>query len=183
MIRLTGGEFRGRKLITPAAATTHPMGERERLALFNMISARLSLNGALVLDAYAGSGALGLEALSRGAEKVWFAENQREALQCIQKNIFALGVEKKAVTSPVKVQNFGQLEPQARLFNLILIDPPYDNFKKTEFLHLENLLLDNGILALSHPHSINPTEIFSTKMQLVASKKYAAAQLSLFTKN
>ena len=79
-IKITSGIFRGRNISTPGGKT-HPMGERERLALFNMISEYLPK--AAVLDAYAGSGALGIEAISRGADKVLFVDKSADAVRKI----------------------------------------------------------------------------------------------------
>ncbi|MBR3414997.1 RsmD family RNA methyltransferase [Candidatus Saccharibacteria bacterium] len=83
-LRILSGKYKGTKLKSPDLATTHPMGSREKLALFNMLSPYLE--GATVLDYFAGSGALGLEALSRGAASVTFIENNPKALQTIREN-------------------------------------------------------------------------------------------------
>jgi len=88
-LRVIAGEFKGRKLVSPRTATTHPMGAREKNALFNMIDVR----GKSVLDAYAGSGALGIEALSRGARQVVFVENDRRAVVAIRQNLASLGCD------------------------------------------------------------------------------------------
>ena len=89
-MRITSGIFRGRKLVSPNSETTHPMGDREKLALFNSLGD--SIKGTVVLDLFAGSGALGLEALSRGAKDVDFVENSRKAVLSIKSNISALEV-------------------------------------------------------------------------------------------
>ena len=88
-VRITSGIYRGHSILTPGEGT-HPMGERERLALFNKISDYLP--GANVLDAFAGSGALGIEAMSRGAASVTFVEKSPKAAKIIRENLKTLGI-------------------------------------------------------------------------------------------
>ena len=92
-LRIISGKAKGRKIITPGGAT-HPMGDRERLALFNSLTDRI--RGSRVLDLYAGSGALGLEAISRGAKLAVFVERNLDAAHCILKSVRDLGFEAKA---------------------------------------------------------------------------------------
>lgn len=164
-----------------SASITHPMGDREKLALFNAISARISLENVRVLDLFAGSGALGLEALSRGAAFVVFIDNDSRAIDAIKHNIKELGVSGKtkvlrASASAVSTASLGQ-------FDLILVDPPYDKFTELFDEHLvgsiSDHLSDSGLLALSHPTASSPnlpglTPIFA--------KKYAAAHLTIYQK-
>lgn len=172
-IRITSGTFGGRKIATPGAGT-HPMGERERLALFNMIS--MYLPDALLLDAFAGSGALGIEALSRGAGGVVFVEANRGAVKCIQENLELLGIHwrdnEKIEVINSKVQDF----TTERKFDIILADPPYDAFRLSEIEHLITTLKTGGILVLSHPGEI-PT---LPKLKLQKSRKYAGASISIY---
>ena len=84
-IKITSGKYRGRTIKSPNSKLTHPMGAREKLAMFNMISEYLS--GAVVLDVYAGSGALGIEALSRGASYAMFVEKNPQIAQVIRRNL------------------------------------------------------------------------------------------------
>ena len=99
-IKITSGKYRGRSIKSPNSRLTHPMGAREKLALFNMISEYLP--GAIVLDAYAGSGALGIEALSRGANYVMFIEKNPHIAGVIRKNLAELGLAKQASVSEVR---------------------------------------------------------------------------------
>ena len=87
IVTVTSGKYRGRRILTPGLGT-HPMGSREKLALFNMLTGKIE--GATVLDAFAGSGALGIEALSRGAFKVIFVDNSKKATEVISKNLDTL---------------------------------------------------------------------------------------------
>ena len=89
-IRITSGSLRGRTIRSPRSSLTHPMGAREKLALFNMIGAELP--GAVVLDAFAGSGALGIEALSRGAHLVTFIEKDLKIAENLIENLKTVGI-------------------------------------------------------------------------------------------
>ena len=173
-IAITGGKYRGRKISTPGGKT-HPMGSRERLALFNMLSGKIE--SALILDAFAGSGALGIEALSRGAEKVIFVDKSAEAVQAIRDNLEELGTSDsfkviKGALPGVDLGEFGD-------FDIILADPPYDEFEKIDLSFVNGVLKEGGILVLSHP-SDAPS---FTDMELIKTRKYAAAHLSIYAKN
>lgn len=167
IVRITSGEYRGRTLKTPGGAT-HPMGAREKLALFNMISGYVP--GAVVLDAYAGSGALGIEALSRGAESVVFVEKSPVAASVIKKNLSELGLVAEVATSDVA--NF---QPKEK-FDLILADPPYDKFDADKIKDLVKFLTSGGILVLSHPGEA--PEI--PGLEFLKSRKYAGARISIY---
>ena len=171
-VRITSGEYRGREILTPGGAT-HPMGEREKMALFNMISAYLP--GARVLDAYAGSGALGIEALSRGAELCVFIERSGEAAKAIKENLAKLGVPAdRAAVFKQAVTNFSSAET----FDLIIADPPYDDFKLDEIEYLVQFLSQGGILVLSHPDAISSIK----GLGLLKTRQYARAHISILTK-
>lgn len=168
-LRITAGKYRGRKIATPGGAT-HPMGERERLALFNMIVNYVP--GAKVLDAFAGSGALGIEALSRGAVEAIFIEKSAEACRVIRENLQNLDLVAEVWQGDIK--NF----TTENKFELILADPPYDNFKISEVTHLLQFLQGSGIFVLSHPGEAPEL----AGMTLLKSRKYAGARISVYLK-
>jgi 16S rRNA (guanine966-N2)-methyltransferase len=122
-IRVIAGLYGGRIIEGSNSDKTHPMSERIRNALFNKISSEI--DGADVLDAFAGSGALGLEALSRGAKKVTFVERDQTAQKIIQNNIEILGVEGRSILYKEAVSKW--VQSNHKLFDIILVDPPYDN--------------------------------------------------------
>src|SRR5260370_5216833 len=101
-LRIVGGSHRGRRLVAPPGELVRPTSDRAREALFNILShgnfaaSGLPFAGRPVLDAFAGTGALGLEALSRGASAAAFIESEREALSALRRNVMALGVEDRA---------------------------------------------------------------------------------------
>jgi len=123
-VRIIAGQFRGRSLVAPRGRTTRPTGDRTRETLFSMLVSRIGGLGELwVADLYAGSGALGIEALSRGAAKAVFVENDRTALDAIRANIAALGLDGMSDIRPQSAERLPALPH--RPFDLILADPPY----------------------------------------------------------
>ena len=127
-MRIVGGRYRGRRLLAPSGATVRPTSDRAREALFNILShgspaaEGITIDGAAVLDAFAGTGALGLEALSRGAAEAVFIEQDREALAILRRNIAALGEEDRARVVPGDAMR----PPHASLAcGLAFLDPPY----------------------------------------------------------
>ncbi len=184
-MRITSGQFRGRMIFTPDSKVTHPMGSRERLALFNSLSMEFE-KVELALDCYCGSGALGLEALSRGVKKVVFVDKNHLATETVQKNLHSLGISPER--AEVTTKNLRALQAESgmgeKLFDLILIDPPYDHFVPEEFSFLENMLAQSGKIVLSFPKatkqgSVDPEKIFS-HLKMISKKTYAAANIGIF---
>ncbi|MCU1359283.1 MAG: putative ribosomal methyltransferase [Ilumatobacteraceae bacterium] len=121
-MRVVAGEFGGRKLVAPDGQTTRPTTDKVREAVFNSLGAMGLVEDAVVLDLYAGSGALGIEALSRGAERCTFVERDRNALRALAVNLDALKLHDRSnvITSDVLAW-----VPAVRNVDLALIDPPY----------------------------------------------------------
>lgn len=123
-MRIISGEWRGRKLLAPKNDATRPTADRTRETLFSMLTSRVgSFEGLVVADLFAGSGALGLEALSRGAESCLFAEQDRDALDALKKNLTSLDAGKRAEVRAGSVMSLG---PARRGYDIIFIDAPYD---------------------------------------------------------
>jgi len=137
----------GRQFEAPKGHQTHPMSERVRAALFNMLG---DLEGLSVLDAYAGSGALGLEALSRGAKSVQFIDNYQPAHSQIVKNLASLGLAPAAKTTLAGVESWSQRQSQTK-FDLILADPPYERLNLSTISLLAAHLTHKGLMVLSYP--------------------------------
>ena len=122
-MRIIAGEWRGRKLAAPKGDATRPTADRTRETLFAMLTSRLGdFEGLQVVDLFAGSGALGLEALSRGAEHCLFVEQDRAAVDVIRANIAALGA---ALRTRVEAGSVMALRAATKPLDLILADPPY----------------------------------------------------------
>jgi len=170
LLKITSGKFRGRSIKSPGSTLTHPMGAREKLALFNMISDFLP--DARVLDAFAGSGALGIEAISRGAKEVVFVEKSPKIANTIKQNLKDLEI--KAQVFVKDVANYIDKEG----FDVIIADPPYDNFKIEATKHLASLLKSGGILILSHPED----GLELSGLRLLKTRQYASAHISIYAK-
>jgi 16S rRNA (guanine966-N2)-methyltransferase len=122
-MRIISGQWRSRPLIAPKGDTTRPTADRTRETLFSMLTSRLgSFEDLQVLDLFAGSGALGLEALSRGAASCTFVEQDRAALDALESNITKLGAKTQCDVRKSSVLSLG---PARATFDLILMDPPY----------------------------------------------------------
>lgn len=127
-MRITGGDLRSRALTAPKGTATRPTSDRVREALFNILAD--ACEGAQVLDLYAGTGALGLEALSRGAARAVFVERGKEALAALAGNVKALGVEGRARVLAVPVERAARtLRLETARFDLVFADPPYADVK------------------------------------------------------
>ena len=183
-IRITSGEFRGRALISPRQAATHPMGSRERLALFNAIGPHIK--NKVVLDVFAGTGALGLEALSRGASHVTFIEKNHKAAATIRDNIKMLKCEDRARVFECDVKTIDFDRP----YNIVIADPPYeiyrqpliDNGRTDEIVNLLNRLARTAseLFVLSHAPEFDPHVI---NAELLATRSYAGARISMYKGN
>lgn len=122
-MRVIAGEWRARKLIAPKNGTTRPTADRTRETLFSMLTSRLgSFEGLVVADLFAGSGALGIEALSRGAAQCLFAEQDRDALDALRSNLATLGAAARADVRAGSVLGLG---PATRAYDLLMFDAPY----------------------------------------------------------
>jgi 16S rRNA (guanine966-N2)-methyltransferase len=122
-MRIVAGLAKGRRLASPAAAT-RPTSDRAREALFNSLTALVDVTGARVLDLYAGTGAVGLEALSRGAAEAVLVESDRAALDVLRRNVAAVGLPGATVVARAVVGYLAT--PPAAPFRLVFADPPYE---------------------------------------------------------
>ena len=175
-LRLIAGTFGGRIIEGSGTNRTHPMGERIRGSLFNIISGEIE--GAAVLDAFAGSGSLGFEALSRGAAQATFVERDRIAQKVIINNIESLGVadQTKLVKAPVA----SWLETTDDQFDIIFADPPYHDLQLSTVGKLTKLLKPNGLMVLSYTGKGEvPTEL---GVVVVDNRSYGDAVLAFYRK-
>lgn len=190
-LRVISGKYRGRKLSSPDLAGTHPMGSREKLALFNMVN----MEGAKVLDAFAGSGALGIEALSRGANEVAFVESSAKVARTIGENLETLdigygvlkvdgGVAMKsnlpATILVGKVEKLAKESGGWKGFDVILADPPYDKFQLGMISGLGKLLKKDGVLVVSSPVEFGEIELPGLRKS--SSHTYARARVTVYWK-
>jgi 16S rRNA (guanine966-N2)-methyltransferase len=175
-IRIISGEFGGRKIEAPDTKRTHPMSERVRNAMFNSLGVE-RLAGAEVLDAFAGTGAIGLEALSRGAHHVTFIERDRIAQKVLAKNITALNAELRTTLIRTSVSNW--LETQAEnQYDIIFADPPYTDPQFSTVSRLMGLLKPGGFMVLSHPG--RGEGLTKTGVVVVDNRSYGNAYLTFY---
>jgi 16S rRNA (guanine966-N2)-methyltransferase len=118
-MRVVGGEHGGRRLAAPRGRSTRPTSERTREAVFSMLG---DISGASVLDLFAGSGALGIEALSRGAAHATFVDSGRAAIIAIRRNLEQLGLVESALITKLDVRALPSL---GETYDLVFVDPPY----------------------------------------------------------
>ena len=124
-MRIITGRSKGRRLARPKGQGIRPTSDRVKESLFNIL--REEMEGKVVLDLFAGTGNLGIEALSRGAEKTIFVEKRRQAIRLIQKNLTQFGLEERSEVLPKDVNRaIGILKQRGESFDLILMDPPYE---------------------------------------------------------
>jgi len=145
-MRVIAGEFRSRRIQGVPGLATRPTPDRLRETLFDILAARIE--GASFLDGYAGTGAVGIEALSRGARHAWFLERNLAALQVLRENLTALALELRATVVPGPVlQNLSRLT-----VDLVFLDPPYD--KEREYEAALSLLAETSPALVVVQHSV-----------------------------
>jgi 16S rRNA (guanine966-N2)-methyltransferase len=148
-MRIIGGTHRGRRIAAPKGGHTRPTGDRVREALFNLVG---PVDGASVLDLYAGSGALGLEALSRGANTAEFVEVQRNALAALKANLKTLKVEGRTTIHKIDALRFAeQLHPGQ--YDVAFADPPYANVNNqtARLVAMFRLVPFARVFSIEHP--------------------------------
>lgn len=149
-MRIISGTMRGTKLFTLEGENTRPTLDRVKEALFNIL--QLELQDAIVLDLFAGSGALGLEALSRGAQKAILCDSSKEAINIIKKNIEKTKTESKTILFPMNFERaLEKCKVENYKFDIVFLDPPYESnyyeIATKKILELD-LLKDDGIFIL-----------------------------------
>ena len=147
-MRIIAGKLRGRRLHTVGSAPLRPTSDRLRETLFDVLAAARPLEGTVWLDLFAGTGAVGIEAISRGATKVYFVESARSSLALLRKNLAALEIsEGHAEVIPLKALDaIRRLAKQAeqRSCDIAFLDPPYD--KEEQYRLILEALADSGLL-------------------------------------
>ena len=176
-VRIISGLDGGRIIDAPDRRSTHAMSERARNALFNSIASELE--GARVLDAFAGSGSLGIEALSRGASYTVFIEKDRIAAKIIQKNLDLLKIQDGKVIKTT-VSNWLETSDE-ELFDVILADPPYHDPQFSTVTRLFGLLKPGALMVLSHS---GKGEVPSkTGVVVVDNRSYGNLNLTLYRRD
>jgi len=171
-MRIIPGYRKSPTIPAPEGLDTRPTGDRVREAAFNLIG---PVDGASVLDLFAGSGALGLEALSRGAERAVFVDSEQDAVLAIERNL-----DKLKLAGEVRQEDVLRfLATERRRFDLVLVDPPYERF--AEFAprlarYLPRVLAENGLLVVETAAREEPELPLAQR----TSRRYGAARITLF---
>jgi len=178
-IRVIAGKYGGRKIDAPdfSNSRTKPMGERIRNAMFNKVGHEIQ--GARVLDAFAGTGSVGLEALSRGAGHVTFVERDKVAQKIIAKNIALLGCENEAEVIRTSINNWVETAKPEN-YDIIFADPPYHDPQFSTVEKLLGLLKPKGLMVLSSPGRGEGPNLANTGIVVVDNRSYGNAQLTSF---
>ncbi len=171
-MRIIGGRHKGTRIFAPKGPATRPTGDRVREAAFNLIG---PVDGAVVLDLFAGSGAMGLEALSRGAASAVFVESDRDACRAIERNLAKLGLTGASVLCR---DVFQVLAAERRAYDLVLCDPPYGFDRDARLANdLRRVLAPNGLLVYETDAR---TEPHFDGLAVRTSRTYGSARLTLF---
>jgi 16S rRNA (guanine966-N2)-methyltransferase len=173
-MRVVAGEFKGRRLRMPRGAPTRPTADRVREALFSMLG---DVEGARVLDLYAGSGALGIEALSRGATAAVFVERDPRAAAAIKANLEAVGAEAEVRRQDV-LTLLAQAEPSTA-YDLVFCDPPYDSGPRIAERLAERLpaLLSEEARIVTESDKRNPLEL---PFPLIRERTYGDTRIAIY---
>ncbi len=176
-MRIIAGNLGGRTFHEPLGHKTHPMSEKARGALFNTLG---DVEGLTFIDAFAGSGALSFEAISRGAKSAVAVEKDRSAFDALAKNIKELSLAEQIKASRANIGGWS-IHNMEKKFDILLLDPPYNDLQLSLLERLVKRHLGiGGLAALSYPGGQKPPMF--EKTQIVHSKKYGDAQLVFYRK-
>ncbi|MFW6138773.1 MAG: 16S rRNA (guanine(966)-N(2))-methyltransferase RsmD [Spirochaetota bacterium] len=177
LLKLTGGSYTGRRLYVPGTGT-RPATNRTREAIFSTLYLFFSqgMEGLNILDLFAGTGSLGLEALSRGASTVTFLDNSTQSILAIRKNLSLLGLE----ANVIKADAEEYLKKNTRLFfDLIFMDPPYKYNRTPQVVHLlaKSLKSDHSSVLVYERFYQQPLPDFDNRVEFLRRKKYGQTEL------
>ena len=175
-MRIIAGSRKGHRIAAPKGRSTRPTGDRVREAAFNLIG---PVEDAAVLDLFAGSGALGLEALSRGARRCVFAESDRDACRAIAANLEKLRLTGAVVRCRDALALVREEAAAGRAYDLVLVDPPYEEWAGLEPRLAESLpavLAHDGLLVVETDERTRP----ALPLAETTSRRYGSARLTLY---
>lgn len=181
-MQIITGKYRARKLIPVDAETTRPTLARVKESIFNLI--QWNIDGAVVLDLFAGSGAFGVECISRNAKKVIFVDHEKKAIDVIKLNTKNMSEDFEIIKSDFAdaLKSFKNLDLK---FDIIYLDPPYKSdfaMRSLEIIEKLELLNEQGIIVVEHEHQ-NNLQNLSKYYIIEKSKKYGIAHVDIIMKN
>jgi 16S rRNA (guanine966-N2)-methyltransferase len=177
-MRIIAGSRKGARIFAPKGSDTRPTGDRVREAAFNLIGPG-RVEDANVLDLFAGSGAMGLEALSRGASHATFVESDRDACRAINRNLDKLGLEGATVLCQDALSALRGDARGGRRYDLVLVDPPYRRFSSLQnalIQHLPEILEADGLLVVETAAAEEP----KLPLAVRTTRRYGSARLTVF---
>lgn len=174
-MRIVAGTLGGRVFDSPPGHRTHPMSERIRGALFNALG---DIEGLTVLDAFAGSGALSFEAISRGAKHATAIDVDKGAINTAVNSANALGISAQVKPIRAGIVSWLETSPESQTFDIILADPPYDDLQLSAIEKLLPRLDPNGIFVLSWPGKAKAPDLDG--LELVQNNDYGDSQLLFY---
>ena len=177
-MRIIAGDRRGARIAAPKGDTTRPTGDRVREAAYNLIG---PVDDTAVLDLFAGSGAMGLEALSRGARRCVFVESDRAACRVIHDNLEKLRLTGALVLQKDAFQALREERGAGRAYDLVLVDPPYGVWPDLQSRLAEAVLpvlAPDGMVVVETSAKVEP----ELPLTLVTSRRYGSARITLFTR-
>jgi 16S rRNA (guanine966-N2)-methyltransferase len=162
-MRVIAGKYKSRRLVAPEGVETRPTSDRLRETLFNVVAPGIA--GSVWLDLFAGSGAIGIEALSRGAQSVYFVESSGAAARIIRKNLHTLEISEEAdIFERDAMTALRTLNTQGVVCNFIFLDPPYrklDDYEQAlNFISRSRLLSQGGQVIAEHDKHFDPGDAF-----------------------
>lgn len=180
-MRIIGGKYSGKKLTSPTTGDTRPTSDKARQAIYNILSHKdfPSIHDVLVLDVFAGSGAMGIEALSRGAKHAYFIDNHLPAIRVIEQNIMSIGEKEK---STVLQHDVTQCFRAPEEVGFVFCDPPYQQgliFPALNKLK-ENGWLKDGAICVIEMHKSEPSEL-PDFVRITKEKTYGVAKILFAT--
>jgi 16S rRNA (guanine966-N2)-methyltransferase len=179
-MRIIAGTRKGARIAAPKGSATRPTGDRVREAAFNLIG---SVEDAVVLDLYAGSGAMGLEALSRGARRCIFVESDRSACRVIEANLEKLRLTGAVVRCRDALAVLREDRAVGSSYDLVLVDPPYAEYASSLQMTLSDLLsavlAPDGLVVLETSAKLEP----ELGLELVTSRRYGSSRLTLYRRH
>jgi 16S rRNA (guanine966-N2)-methyltransferase len=177
-VRIVSGSRKGHGIDAPKGVVTRPTGDRVREAAFSLIG---PVEDATVLDLFAGSGAMGLEALSRGAARCVFVERDRGACRVIEANLAKLRLTGGAVVNRGVVSALREERARGRRHDLVLVDPPYEEWGSHEAdlaALIPDVLEDGGVAVIETSAKVEP----ELPLDLVTSRRYGSARITVFSR-
>lgn len=174
-MRIISGSLKGRNFNSVGGHRTHPMSEKIRGAIFNALG---DIDDLTVLDAYAGTGALSFEAISRGASSVVALDADAKASTTIHENIQSLGLEEKVTASRVYAHAWSRRHPNDQ-FDIVIVDPPYNAMEPKDLIKLTKHAKKGGIIVLSLPPD-SGFKLAASRQELLQFKNYGDAELFFY---